>query len=238
MSVKKLGRAKAKTVREQAWGDQKELTFEWGVGGDDRYASIGVLLRGFANDAPSMAEYKQRYYAHRAAINAWQEEPYNSPNKEPLWHKTEECRKSLNEIREEKLLGEADAIMAADTFLLRCGKYCIYRTSFYKLDRTDYSDEEVLVQVLDLEDKERQKFERLKHKLSASSQEIESKRERIPEDVRIAVWRRDSGKCVRCESRDRLEYDHIIPLSKGGSNTVRNIELLCETCNREKGAAV
>ena len=42
------------------------------------------------------------------------------------------------------------------------------------------------------------------------------------------VWRRDEGKCVQCDSSERIEYDHIIPVSKGGSNTVRNIQLLCE----------
>ncbi|MCD6311840.1 MAG: HNH endonuclease, partial [Elusimicrobia bacterium] len=29
-----------------------------------------------------------------------------------------------------------------------------------------------------------------------------------------------------------------IPVSKGGSNTVRNIELLCESCNRKKNARI
>lgn len=60
------------------------------------------------------------------------------------------------------------------------------------------------------------------------------KRERIPEEVKIAVWRRDNGVCSHCGSRINLEYDHMIPISKGGSNTVRNIELLCEKCNRKK----
>ena len=60
------------------------------------------------------------------------------------------------------------------------------------------------------------------------------KRERIPDDVKVAVWRRDGGICAQCGSRNNLEYDHIIPVSKGGSNTLRNIELLCETCNRKK----
>ena len=56
----------------------------------------------------------------------------------------------------------------------------------------------------------------------------------IPSEVRREVWRRDGGRCARCGSRERLEYDHIIPVTKGGSNTARNIELLCETCNRAK----
>jgi hypothetical protein len=60
----------------------------------------------------------------------------------------------------------------------------------------------------------------------------------IPERVRHEVWRRDHGCCARCGSRERLEYDHIIPVSRGGSNTARNVELLCERCNRAKGASV
>jgi hypothetical protein len=63
-------------------------------------------------------------------------------------------------------------------------------------------------------------------------------REAIPERVRHEVWRRDQGRCVDCGSRERLEFDHIIPISRGGSNTARNIELRCEACNRRKSASV
>lgn len=63
-------------------------------------------------------------------------------------------------------------------------------------------------------------------------------REPIPEAVRIYVWRRDEGRCVRCGGNMKLEFDHIIPLAKGGSNTERNIQLLCEACNRSKGATI
>jgi hypothetical protein len=64
------------------------------------------------------------------------------------------------------------------------------------------------------------------------------KREPIPENVRREVWRRDHGRCVDCGSRERLEYDHIVPVSRGGSNTARNIELRCESCNRRKAASI
>jgi hypothetical protein len=60
----------------------------------------------------------------------------------------------------------------------------------------------------------------------------------ISEDVRILVWRRDGGKCVVCGGQERLEFDHVIPVDKGGSSTARNIQLLCETCNRQKGATI
>jgi hypothetical protein len=59
-------------------------------------------------------------------------------------------------------------------------------------------------------------------------------REQIPEEVRMYVWRRDNGRCVKCNSDKDLEFDHIIPVSEGGSNTERNIQLLCSKCNREK----
>jgi hypothetical protein len=60
----------------------------------------------------------------------------------------------------------------------------------------------------------------------------------IAERVRHEVWRRDRGRCVDCGSRARLEFDHIIPYSKGGSNTTRNIELRCQQCNRGKGSRI
>ena len=67
-----------------------------------------------------------------------------------------------------------------------------------------------------------------------STMSTRPRREPIHQRVRHEVWRRDEGCCVDCGSRDRLEFDHIIPVSRGGSNTARNIELRCESCNRRK----
>lgn len=74
-------------------------------------------------------------------------------------------------------------------------------------------------------------------KMLASNEEKQNaneSRDAIPSAIRREVWRRDEGKCRKCGSRSNLEYDHIIPVSRGGSNTARNIELLCEACNRSK----
>lgn len=65
-----------------------------------------------------------------------------------------------------------------------------------------------------------------------------ARRERIPESVRLFVWQRDCGRCVKCESSERLEFDHIIPVAEGGSSTERNVQLLCERCNRTKGKVI
>jgi hypothetical protein len=58
----------------------------------------------------------------------------------------------------------------------------------------------------------------------------------IPQDVKIAVAARDGGRCRQCGSAVDLHFDHVIPWSKGGANTVANIQLLCGPCNRRKGA--
>lgn len=64
---------------------------------------------------------------------------------------------------------------------------------------------------------------------------VKPRREAIPRVVQREVWQRDGGKCVECNSKAKLCFDHIIPFSKGGSNTVRNIQILCERCNLAKG---
>lgn len=59
----------------------------------------------------------------------------------------------------------------------------------------------------------------------------EQAREAIPKAVQREVWRRDGGKCQRCGSQENLEFDHIIPVIRGGSSTARNLQLLCSICN-------
>lgn len=56
----------------------------------------------------------------------------------------------------------------------------------------------------------------------------------IPQHVKAEVWQRDGGRCVQCGATDYLEYDHVIPKSKGGADTARNLQILCRRCNIRK----
>ena len=90
-------------------------------------------------------------------------------------------------------------------------------------------------------DRLEQKEKKVKRAIARLSQErnkstLSRLREPISDDVKMFVWQRDGGCCVKCGSQRNLEFDHIIPLSKGGGKTARNIQLLCEKCNRSKGA--
>jgi 5-methylcytosine-specific restriction endonuclease McrA len=114
----------------------------------------------------------------------------------------------------------------------------IYKSKVYEITKEAigaYNNQEMQLLIFEYYENEIQRLENLKRKYkSPKNERKEFNRTRIPEKIRIKVWQRDEGKCARCGSREKLEYDHIVPISKGGSNTLRNIELLCEECNRAK----
>jgi len=116
-------------------------------------------------------------------------------------------------------------------------KWWMFQGRFY-VDDEGYSGEDIRVLVLDREAKRKRKVENARRRLEQKSAAPTARREPIPEDVRTFVWRRDQGRCVKCGSQENLEFDHIIPVSKGGSNTARNIQILCQKCNREKGSKI
>ncbi len=61
----------------------------------------------------------------------------------------------------------------------------------------------------------------------------------IPSHIKLAVWKRDRGMCVKCGTTKDLHFDHILPFSKGGtSDSVENIQLLCMKHNIGKGAKI
>ena len=62
---------------------------------------------------------------------------------------------------------------------------------------------------------------------------------RLPSDwVRMYVWRRDHGRCVRCGGQERVWFEYIVPVRAGGSNTEQNIRLMCGRCSQDARKSV
>lgn len=51
----------------------------------------------------------------------------------------------------------------------------------------------------------------------------------------LLVVDKQKGLCNICKEQKKLTKDHIIPLTKGGMNTIDNIQGLCLPCNARKG---
>ncbi|MET8046834.1 HNH endonuclease [Streptosporangium sp. NPDC005286] len=70
------------------------------------------------------------------------------------------------------------------------------------------------------------------------------KRQRIPSWAKRAVEFRDRGMCTYCQRQlgtlhtpiNHANFDHIVPLAKGGLNDATNLQLLCDDCNNKKSA--
>ena len=71
--------------------------------------------------------------------------------------------------------------------------------------------------------------------ITSEANGIEGKRKPIPIKLRAEVFRRDNHLCLRCGAEDDLSIDHIVPVSKGGQNTIDNLQTLCMPCNVSKG---
>jgi len=63
----------------------------------------------------------------------------------------------------------------------------------------------------------------------------------IPSSIMLRVVRRDNSTCQICGRHlldDEIEFDHIIPHSKGGSTEEYNLQVACFDCNRQKSNKV
>lgn len=52
--------------------------------------------------------------------------------------------------------------------------------------------------------------------------------------TRIELLKKAKHKCQACGSTEKLEVDHILPISKGGDGRIENLQILCRSCNRKK----
>ena len=68
------------------------------------------------------------------------------------------------------------------------------------------------------------------------------KRTHIPRGLRHEVFKRDNYTCVECGARKSdgatLHVDHKIPVSKGGTDELSNLQTLCSDCNLNKSDVI
>lgn len=81
-------------------------------------------------------------------------------------------------------------------------------------------------------------FPYLKFKLFGEGNNKDRRRRRATTEEMAEVFRRYGYKCVNCPSEHNLTVDHKIPLAKGGTWDIDNLQLMCQSCNSSKGVKV
>jgi 5-methylcytosine-specific restriction endonuclease McrA len=115
--------------------------------------------------------------------------------------------------------------------------YWMFEGKFYK-DSDELSASDVKALILSRQRLKQNRINRAKTITSVTSLPIKLRRGSISDDIKLIVWQRDGGRCVKCGSQSELQYDHIIPFSVGGASTTENLQILCGICNRAKSASV
>ena len=67
---------------------------------------------------------------------------------------------------------------------------------------------------------------------------VDTTRRRMPQTLANTVFARDSFMCRNCGTSRRLTVDHIWPVSRGGDDSLDNLQTLCHSCNSKKGARI
>lgn len=61
------------------------------------------------------------------------------------------------------------------------------------------------------------------------------KKSKISGTKKKRVLERDKYRCINCDDHKDLCVDHITAESKGGDNSMSNLQTLCRSCNSSKG---
>lgn len=118
----------------------------------------------------------------------------------------------------------------------RARTWWLFEDNFY-WEAAGYTAQDILALVRDRERRQRARLERA-HTALRIEQQPRKRRQHIPKELRRVVFERDGGRCVECGTNFDLQYDHVLPVARGGATTVENLQLLCGDCNRAKGATL
>jgi hypothetical protein len=130
---------------------------------------------------------------------------------------------------------ETPLLVAEDTGRKR--RWWFFQDNFYWED-DGYGATEVKALVLERLQQRDRRVQRAVALMERVDLPTSPARASIPQAVRLAVFQRDGGRCATCGSVQHLQFDHIIPVALGGASTEANLQVLCEECNRAKGALI
>lgn len=66
-------------------------------------------------------------------------------------------------------------------------------------------------------------------------------RAKVTKDVKMTIYKAYNGKCCRCGKELEtweMTIDHILPISRGGTSDIDNLQLMCKSCNSKKGTRI
>lgn len=117
---------------------------------------------------------------------------------------------------------------------ITCGKRCIEAWRSRNVDRSAYMDSS--------RDRRREATRAWRLANPARARALVHRRRSLLKSGVVsdrdweALVRRYDGRCAYCGSRGPMTMDHVVPVSRGGSNFIGNILPACKPCNSSKGA--
>ena len=111
--------------------------------------------------------------------------------------------------------------------------YWQFQGRFY-WDNDDLDADAVFALLVTRQQREKGRVERAKATVAMGTEPRVNLRGHIPDDLKQFIWQRDGARCRQCGATAELQFDHIIPVAKGGATTAENLQILCGPCNRRK----
>lgn len=132
-------------------------------------------------------------------------------------------------------------------YVLTNGKYYIKVTHKGTIGKTDNINEARVYLTID---KARERMEKAPGKTKGYyildvgkklKYYLSNGRIKYPKEVRELLYHEAGGRCRLCGREitvSTMTIDHIIPLVMGGTNSIDNLQCVCEVCNRIKGSTL
>ncbi|MBD3197989.1 MAG: hypothetical protein GF317_23265 [Candidatus Lokiarchaeota archaeon] len=76
------------------------------------------------------------------------------------------------------------------------------------------------------------------HNKEANKERVKASHFTSKKDIREEVFKKYGEVCLCCGSKTNISIDHVIPVHKGGENTISNLQPLCKSCNSAKGVKI